>query len=168
MDIVKATSKDILCIKNIISRCVRKMERNGIYQWNSNYPSVAIIEKDVNSGFGYIMKDNDKCIAYVAINEEQPIEYSQIIWSTDNSNVLVVHRLCIHPEFQGKGLAKRIMKFVEDYALQNHYKCIRLDTYSANNIALRLYENIGYKKLGQVFFMERELPFYCFDKMLDI
>lgn len=168
MDIVRATNQDILCIMNIISHCIIKMEQNRNYQWNSNYPNVAIIENDVNSEFGYIVKNKDKCIAYVAINEEQPIEYSQIIWSTDNSNVLVVHRLCIHPEFQRKGLSKKIMKFIEDYALENNYKCIRLDTYSDNEIALRLYENIGYKKLGQVFLPERELPFYCFDKILDI
>ncbi len=53
------------------------------------------------------LKDNGKCVAYVAINEEQSPEYSQINWFTDGRKVLVIHRLSVHPEFQGKGIAKK-------------------------------------------------------------
>ncbi|ABR50359.1 GCN5-related N-acetyltransferase [Alkaliphilus metalliredigens QYMF] len=114
----------------------------------------------------HVFRDNNHCIAYVAINEKQSPEYSQIVWSTDGRKVLVIHRLSVHPEFQGKGIARKFIDFIEDFAIKNQYSCIRLDAYSENTAALRLYDRMGYQRLGQVFFPFRELPFYCYEKAL--
>lgn len=164
MDIVKGRKQDISDIMDIISDCIKHMESQRIYQWNAYYPTRDIIEEDIESGHGYVLKDNGRCIAYVAINEDQSPEYSQIKWSSDGSKVLVIHRLSVHPEHQGKGIAKKILSFIEDVAVKNGYSCIRLDAYSGNSAALKLYERFGYKKMGQVYFPWRELPFYCYEK----
>ena len=166
MDIVKATEQDIISIMNMISECIESMETQGIYQWNKVYPNFEIIENDIKNNFGYVLRDNDHCIAYVAINEEESPEYSQITWSTDGNKVLVIHRLSVHPESQSKGIARRFMEFIEDFAVKNKYSCIRLDAYSENTAALRLYDSMGYLRLGQVFFPFRDLPFYCYEKSL--
>lgn len=166
MDIVRATEQDIISVMDMISECIKSMEAQGIYQWNKVYPNSEIIENDITNGYGYVIKDNNRCIAYVAINEEQSPEYSQIVWSTDESKVLVIHRLSVHPESQGKGIARRLMEFIEDFARSNEYSCIRLDAYSVNAAALRLYDRMGYKRSGQIFFPFRDLPFYCYEKVL--
>jgi ribosomal protein S18 acetylase RimI-like enzyme len=77
---------------------------------------------------------------------------------------LVIHRLSVHPEFQGKGIAKEILKFIEGFASENNYSSIRLDAYSGNEKALKLYENSNYKKAGQFDYPMRDLPFYCYEK----
>lgn len=168
MDIVIATKQDIVGIINMISECIKSMEAQGIYQCNKIYPNFEVIENDVKNGSGYVIKDNNTCIAYVVINEEQSPEYSRISWSTDVNKVLVIHRLSVHPESQGKGIAKKLINFIEDFAVKYKYTCIRLDAYSGNKVALRLYEKMGYKSLGQVFFPGRELPFLCYEKVFAI
>ncbi|MCB2361714.1 nitroreductase family protein [Clostridium estertheticum] len=50
---------------------------------------------------------------------------------------------------------------------ENNYSCIRLDAYSGNETALKLYENFGYKKVGQVYFSWRDIPFYCYEKNIN-
>jgi len=167
MAIVKATDHDLNSIMNMISECIKSMETQGIYQWNKDYPNFEIIENDIKNGFGYIVRNNNQCVAYAAIDEAQSPEYSQINWSADGSKVLVIHRLCVHPAFQGKGIARRLMNFMEDFAVKNQYSCIRLDAYSENTIALKLYDSMGYQRLGQVFFPFRESPFYCYEKALE-
>lgn len=164
MEIIKGQKQDLSDILDIISKCIKYMESQGIYQWNEFYPNSDIIENDIKSEDCYVLKDNEKCVAYVAINEEQSPEYSQINWFTDGRKVLVIHRLSVHPKFQGKGIAKKILKFIEDFANKNNYSSIRLDAYSGNEKALKLYENFGYKKVGQFFFPRRDLPFYCYEK----
>lgn len=72
----------------------------------------------------------------------------------------------MHPTFQGKGIAKTILKFIEEFSNKNNYACIRLDAYSENKNALKLYENFGYNKVGEVFFPGRKLPFYCYEKYI--
>ena len=164
MDIIKGQKQDLSDISDIISNCIKYMESKGIHQWNKFYPDLDIIENDIKEEDCYVLKDNEKCIAYVAINEEQSTEYSQINWFTDGRKVLVIHRLCVHPKFQGKGIAKKILKFIEEFATKNSYSCIRLDAYSGNEKALKLYEDFGYKKAGQIYFPQRSLPFYCYEK----
>jgi Acetyltransferases len=164
MDVIKGQKQDLSDILELISNCIKYMERQGIYQWNKFYPDSELIENDITSEDCYVLKDNEKCVAYVAINEEQAPEYSQINWFTDGRKVLVIHRLSVHPEFQGKGIAKEILKFIEDFANKNSYSSIRLDAYSGNEKALNLYENFGYKKAGQFSLPQRELPFYCYEK----
>lgn len=164
MDIIKGQKQDISDIFDIISNCIKHMERKGVYQWNKFYPNEDIIKSDIESEHCYVLKDNSKCIAYVAINEEQSPEYSQIKWLSDGRKVLVIHRLSVHPEYQGNGIAKKMLNFIEDVAAKNNYSCIRLDAYSENETALKLYENFGYKKAGQVYFPWRDIPFYCYEK----
>lgn len=164
MDIIKGQKQNLSEILNIVSKCINYMESQGIYQWNEFYPNEDIIENDIEREQCYVLKDNGKCIAYVAINEEQSPEYSEIKWFYDGRKVLVIHRLSVHPEAQGKGIAKKMLNSIEDMATKNNYSCIRLDAYSGNETALKLYENLGYKKAGQVYFPWRDLPFYCYEK----
>ncbi|NFN94634.1 GNAT family N-acetyltransferase [Clostridium botulinum] len=137
MNISKGQKQDISDIFDIISNCIKHMESQSIYQWNKFYPSADIIENDIESEHCYVLNDNGKCIAYVAINEEQS---------------------------PGKGIAKKVLNFIEDMATKNNYSCIRLDAYSGNETALKLYDHFGYKKAGQVYFPWRDLPFYCYEK----
>ena len=164
MDIIKGQKQDLSDVLDMISKCIQYMESQGIYQWNEFYPSSDIIENDIMSEDCYVLKDHEKCVAYVAINEDQSPEYSQISWATDGRKVLVIHRLSVHPEFQGKGIAKKILKYIEDFATKNNFSSIRLDAYSGNEKALNLYEKFGYKSAGQVYFPRRDLPFYCYEK----
>ena len=167
MDIVKAAEQDAISIMSLITECIDAMEKQGIFMWNKHYPNLETIETDIKNGDAYVLRDDSHCVAYVAINEQQSPEYDQIKWSTDGRKVLVIHRLSVHPAQQGKGIGRMFMKFIEEYAVQNQYSCIRLDAYSENAGALRLYDKMGYKRLGQVFFPFKALPFYCFEKALN-
>ncbi len=80
--------------------------------------------------------------------------------------MLVVHRLCVDPAFQGQGIAEQIMIYGEKIARERGYASIRLDAYSSNPRAVRLYERLGYQKVGSVTFPRRTLPFYCFEMIL--
>jgi ribosomal protein S18 acetylase RimI-like enzyme len=79
---------------------------------------------------------------------------------------LVIHRLAINPVQQGKGFAKRLISFAEGEILRMDFKSIRLDAFSGNLKALMLYEGMGYQKRGEVNFPGRNLPFICFEKIL--
>lgn len=99
--------------------------------------------------------------------KRRPIsEYQELIWSDEGGEVLVIHRLAVNPEWQKQGIGRQLMDFTENYAAEKGYTSIRLDAYSGNPRALNLYERRGYRKVGQVFFPERELPFYCYEKVI--
>ena len=79
-----------------------------------------------------------------------------------------MHRLAVHPEQQGKGIARELMDFGEQLARKNNYLSVRLDTFSKNPRNNRFYTARDYKKVGEVFFKQKSPhPFYCYEKVLD-
>jgi len=145
----------------LIQNVVTAMRQNGLDQWDEIYPSINEIEEDLESGCAFGFFDNDNLTAYFALNDKYSPEYNFVDWKTTGKN-LIVHRLSVDPQQQGKGIAKKCMLFAEQYARENDYNSIRLDAFSENKIALRLYESLGYEKIGIVYF--RKGKFYCYKK----
>lgn len=160
-----AVPEDINDIMSLVQVVIKDMQNTGSDQWDDFYPDIQTITSDLKNNTLYILRDQKKCIGMIVLNEDQDNEYQKVNWNGEEEGVLVIHRLCIHPDRRGKGLANKLMNFAEEYAIENNYKSIRLDAYSANIAAVRLYEKRGYNKIGQVFFPGRKYPFYCFEKI---
>jgi ribosomal protein S18 acetylase RimI-like enzyme len=165
MRIVQAHQGYIPGVVRLISATTQTMREHGIYQWDDIYPNEEIITKDVNSRSLYVLEQDDLCLAAMSLNQEQDEAYQKVPWF-GGEPVLVVHRLCVDPAYQGHGMGNRLMDFAEEHAKQHAYVSIRLDAYTGNSRAVRLYERRGYRKAGQVYFPRRTLPFFCFEKVL--
>ncbi|MDC7125078.1 MAG: GNAT family N-acetyltransferase [Spirochaetales bacterium] len=136
----------------------------GINQWDDFYPTKEIILNDIKkeSLFGYFEK-NTICAAMV-LNTEQSPEYSNIDWKFKDKHPLVLHRICVSPKHQRKGIAKKLIIFMEEYAIKNNYKTIRFDTFTKNPYSVKLYNSLGFINSGTVKFRKGE--FYCFEKRI--
>jgi ribosomal protein S18 acetylase RimI-like enzyme len=56
------------------------------------------------------------------------------------------------------------MDFAEQFAIDNKYTSIRLDTFSKNSRNKNFYEIRGFKRLGEIHFPKQsEFPFYCYE-----
>ncbi|MBA4494028.1 GNAT family N-acetyltransferase [Paenactinomyces guangxiensis] len=145
---------------------VKLMNRNNIYQWSEDYPRPEDLKKDIEKGDMYLLEDQGKIAAAVVLNEQYDAEYEDIPWEDRTGRFLVVHRLCVNPDFQGQGISKILMEKIEALAQELGYTSIRLDTLMANGKAMNLYESIGYEKRGQFYFPSHDQPFMAFEKKL--
>jgi ribosomal protein S18 acetylase RimI-like enzyme len=166
MNILPASRGDFERILSLLKSCTAHMQSQGIFQWNDYYPTPAIIEADLQEGTLYLLREDSDMRGMIVLNEAQSPEYAQLHWSVDEGRHLVVHQLAVSPRWQRQGIAARLMEFAEDHASQHRYTSIRLDAYSGNPGALALYEHRGYHKVGELFFPRRELPFYCYEKVI--
>ncbi len=167
MTIDKTNISQLDNIFKIFKECRIVMENNDIFQWTEHYPTLEIIASDIQMGYLYCLTENEKTVGVINISDIQELEYKNIHWRNNDGKILVIHRLAVDPQFQKQGYAKKLMDFAEDYAIKDNYSSVRLDAYSGNERVLRFYENRDYEKRGEVFFPERELPFYCYEKQLD-
>lgn len=142
------------------------LDHKGIYQWSDNYPTISLIESDLRKESLYTIKNDNLIMGAIVLNEEQDIAYKSINWEFDDSKVLVIHRLVIDPKNQGKGYAIQLMDFAENFAKENGYSSIRLDTYSQNERSISFYKKRNYFIRGEVYFSERVYPFHCLEKMV--
>lgn len=162
----KGTSEDIDTILKITKDCAIDMVSKNIHQWNSQYPNRVAFENDVSRNELYVLEE-ETIIGCIVISSYMDTEYQDIYWLTPNSNNLYIHRLAIHPNYQRTGLAQKLMKFAEDFAIKNEFISIRLDTFSKNARNQKFYELRNYKKLGAIYFPKQsEYPFFCYEFVL--
>ncbi|TAH64769.1 MAG: GNAT family N-acetyltransferase [Anaerolineaceae bacterium] len=120
------------------------------------YPTIKDAKKAYLEGTFYVGEDDGIIWGSMILNELQLPEYANIPWTIETDRVLVIHTLCISPNFTGKGKAKEFVKFAEKYAKDNGYEAIRLDTYEGNLPANSMYPKLGYRYAGctEFFFQE--------------
>ena len=163
----KATTTDIDVILDITKACANHMISKGIFQWNESYPNRSAFENDVIREELFVIEIDQLIVGCIVISNLMDEEYIPIEWLTPSLNNAYIHRLAIHPNHQGKGLAIKLMDFAENFAAENGYYSIRLDTFSQNLKNQNFYEQRGYKRLGNIFFLEQsEFPFYCYELIL--
>lgn len=126
----------------------QKMQENGIFQWNEHYPSKEAFIKDIERDELFVIEENNIVQGTIVISTLMDDEYRPIQWLTPNGNSTYIHRLSVHPDLQGKGLAQQMMDFAENYSSENNFISVRLDTFSQNKRNQRFYEQRGYQKLG--------------------
>jgi GNAT superfamily N-acetyltransferase len=166
MTIEKPGINDLNTIFNIFTSCRTALEKEGIFQWTEHYPTVETVRGDIESDSFYCLKNDHDIVGVINLATLQEEEYDTITWQYPDETCMVIHRLAIHPDFQGQGAAGKLMNFAEDWGVNNKYTSVRLDAYSGNERALMFYENRGYEKRGEVSFPNRKLPFFCYEKQL--
>ena len=168
MMISKGKMFEIEVILTLTRACGKHMRDNGIDQWDENYPDRERILNDLQTETLFACREGGEVLGIVVLNETQDEEYEEINWSTSaNDKNIVVHRLAVRPDQQGKGLGRKLMDFAEQWARENDYDAIRLDTYSQNPRNQRFYRNRGYKDLGPVYLKyKKDFPYYCYELLL--
>jgi len=164
---INLASRDMLDnIMELVSRAIEKMVENGIDQWGDFYPKQHFFETDIDNKELYVAMEDGRLLGVMALTAKQDPEYQAIQWLYGDK-YRVIHRLAIDPAQQQQGIATRLMLFAEEEARRQGCESIRLDTYSGNPLALKLYDKLSYERRpGHVNFDKRPLPYYCFEKRL--
>jgi ribosomal protein S18 acetylase RimI-like enzyme len=162
--IQKAHQKSVLSLYKTVTKHLLSMNND---QWNLLYPNVFVIQSDLSNHNLYGIVENHVIIGAVVLDENQSEKYKQIDWNDKNGNPVCIHRLAVSPDYQGRGIGKLLLNYVEHLAIQRGYTSIRLDVYSANEGAVGMYTKYGYVKKGEIKFPLRKYPYYCMEKQLN-
>lgn len=163
----RAKLDEIDKILAITRACADKMIAEGIYQWNEDYPSQQAFEIDIARNELYVLLSEDDILGCIAISSKKDEEYKTVSWLTRDAANYYIHRVAVHPQYQGKGYARKLMDFAEDLVKKSDGISIRLDTFSQNLRNQKFYEARGYQRLGNVYFPNQsEHPFYCYELVL--
>lgn len=144
----KAEITDLDAIFELVTSAIEEMEREGIHQWDNVYPAKPDLKADIESDtltVGII--EDDIAVIYV-ISKDHDEQYKNGRWQFSDSDFRVIHRLCVSPKYQHRGLAKQALSHIEDHLRNIGVDSIRLDVFTENPYALKLYRNNGYTEVG--------------------
>jgi GNAT superfamily N-acetyltransferase len=162
----KATINDLSIIWEIIQGAIERRKKDGSNQWQDGYPNLSVLENDITNGNGFVLVDKNEIVGYCAILINDEPEYERIIgkWIT-NSDFVVYHRVVIAEEHLGKGFAKTMLRFIEEFAIQKGISSIKVDTNFDNVAMLKLLTDFEYVYCGEVYF--RGSARKAFEKVLN-
>jgi GNAT superfamily N-acetyltransferase len=148
-----ATLTDLPAIWDILQQAIARRKADGSEQWQDGYPNLEVVQNDIEKEVGFVLTLENEIAGYfvVMINDEP--EYAKIEgkWLT-NDDFVVFHRIAISDVYLGKGLAKSIFQFIEDYARKNDIFSVKADTNFDNLAMLSLFDKTGYVYCGEVYF----------------
>ncbi len=142
------------------------MHARGLYQWNWGvYPNEDILREDVALGRLYRLDADGRFAAVFALCVGQGSEYDEVPWQY-GVNPVCLHRLALAPGSQGKGYAKDILDFVKEEGRRLGCDCLRVDTYSENKRALKLFASATVREAGIFRLPSHPHEFHCFEAPL--
>jgi ribosomal protein S18 acetylase RimI-like enzyme len=135
-------------IFSVYSNAIIAMEKDNIPQWDEIYPDKTILEEDISKNQMYIGKIDTEIAVCFVLSEECDEEYKNGKWQYPDAKFNVIHRLCVNPQFQNRGIATETMKYIEELSKSQGYDVIRLDCFTLNPYSQKLYNKTGYSVTG--------------------
>jgi len=150
---VKSTDKEMINhIYLILFRCGVNMAKRFLFHWMPPYSKWAI-RRDCDSKYVVLVKDNN-------LNDYTSTFQMKI----EENKGLYVGKIATDPKYEGKGIGKTNMFFMESFAKENGCTSIKLDVYVKSKHAVKFYERNGFTVVGvkrsirfKEFIMEKEV-----------
>ena len=126
-----ATPADMSGIMKVMEAARQIMRLSGNqHQWGDGYPSVEIINSDMERGGGYVIEEDGIVVAYFAFLASPEPTYAKIYdgqWIDDQQPYHVIHRIASYPD------AHHVFRDIMEFAF-SHDSNIRIDTHRDNHI----------------------------------
>ncbi|MDO1513004.1 GNAT family N-acetyltransferase [Maribacter confluentis] len=143
------TLTDLKSLKEISEQTfIAAFEKDNNPQDFKNYISSAFaLEKikeellDENSFF-YFARIKDNIVGYFKLN----INSAQT--DIKKADYIELERIYVLPQYQGKGLGKKILNFIKRLPLVKHKERLWLGVWENNTKAINFYQNNGFVKFG--------------------
>ena len=165
--LILAIPSDLKEILGLFHAVKLKMRQNGLDQWPDTYPSELTFLEAIAEGTVWVLKKEEVIQATFILDQKQDVDYLDVNWQFEGDSIFVLHKVAVHPDFQGNRLGKKMTLAALKKAKAAGGDAFRLDTYSLNPVSVRLYESIGFSKAdGYCYFHGHEAPFYCFEMKL--
>jgi len=149
----KAIITEIPQIWDILQLAIKRRKEEGSDQWQDGYPNPEVVQNDIEKGAGFVLTEGETIVGYCAVLINDEPQYAKIEgkWLT-NDDFVVFHRVAISEKYLGKGCAKIMIGYIEDFAIQNNVYSVKADTNFDNIAMMKIFEKLGYTFCGEVYF----------------
>ncbi len=154
----KANLNDFERIKNFYWDLIDEMQdQNDVIGWKKGvYPTDAFLQDSLRRGELFTLEEGGQLYACAVLNSASNEGYAGIPWHLNcrDDEVLIPHALGVRPAQQGKGIGRRIVEEILQYAKGAGKKAVRLDILGKNAAAEKLYTKCGFQ------FVQAKTMFY--------
>lgn len=152
---VKSTDEHYIdAIFKILFRCGLNLAKKGMFHWIKPY-SKQNIRKDCNLMSVILVKDS--------VSGDYTSTFQMDVRKDGN---LYVRKIATDPKYEGLGIGRRNMQYMEDFAHKQGCSKLSLDVYKKSHRAVGFYKKLGFEIIGETkahFFSE-----YIMEKVINL
>ncbi len=131
---------------NEIMGLYKRVIKTTFTTWDENYPSKELIGDDIKNKEIYVIKLNNKIVAVSFLGKK---ENDTEQWCVDLKRSMGIARICVDPEFQGKGIGTMLVKKLIETAKEKGADGMQFHVEVSNVSAMKMYEKCGFKNYGR-------------------
>lgn len=144
-----------------------KLKSLGINQWQGqDKPNLDNFKELIENKNIFVLDDKEKVVSTVIIYDYD-LDYEKNLdgkWSSPKA-YLALHRIGTLSSERNKGYGRKIIEFAEDFAKENNYKSLRIDTHRENKTMQNILNLLGYNYVGLVY-LDGKNERLAFEKIL--
>lgn len=163
VEIDRANLSDIGGVWEVINKCSDWLKNKGLAHWSNHY-SREMVSKMIRKQQVYLATKNGDPVSTITFDMHPPKYYvtdKYLEKFTDpGESAGYIMAVGVLPEFQGNGLAVKMLDFSEGLAIKEGAKWLRLDCRDEVEGLTAFYERRGYKKFGDKAIVEGENETY--------
>ena len=166
MEFRQGCSADLDAVCSLVGDAIVEMERRGIHQWDALYPTREDFAVDIQKKTLYTAVMQGQIAAIYVLSRDCDPAYRLVHWNCPDETACILHRLCVAPGAQNRGVGTAVLRHMENRLRALGFESVRLDVFSENPAAVRLYEKNGYERRG--FADWRKGRFWLMEKTLAV
>jgi len=153
MNFRKAEIRDIPEIMEIIITAQNYLKKEGIDQWQNNYPNSDTIKADIKRGNSYLITAEQQIIATAAIifGDDPTYDYIEAGAWIAEGKYGVIHRAAVAEQYKGQGIIAEIFRETYRLGKTKNAKSIRIDTHLQNFAMQRAIEKENFNYCGIIY-----------------
>lgn len=122
--------------------------RSNLERFHLDISGTVYFDKELDHLSVFYLSDVKKRVYYIALDEDDNVIGGVGVAEINGiPNCAELQKLYLDDSVKGKGYSKELMKIAEDWARENGYKQLYLETHSNLKIAIKLYEKLGFRRI---------------------
>lgn len=113
--------------------------------WNDAYPTIEDVENDLKYNNLYVLEVNKQIVGSISIVDTNELDDLNC-WSSKQAREFA--RVVIARKYQNRGYSKYLVSYCLDEMTKRNYANAHISVAIKNIPAQRLYESLGFKKVG--------------------
>lgn len=146
-------SQENICIRPITESddpLIAEIIRTNLKKFHLDIPGTVYFDPDVDYLSKYYNMLPDKRHYFIVTDSDGQILGGCGIAEFDGfDNCAELQKLYLTDAAKGKGISKYLVQIVEDFARKAGYKKLYLETHTNLEIAIRLYERVGFQQIDR-------------------
>ena len=146
-----AAEDSLVELTTLLHRAFARLKRMGLACRSADQP-VAVTRQRIGQGECFVAVCGGRIVGTLTLYRHERTSESEVYRSR---RVASLHQFAVEPEFQGRGIGRRLLEYAESWSARHGYRELALDTPAPAEHLIAFYQHHGFYRAETLAFTGR-------------